>query len=95
MGSQLRSLLGVVRFGKTFTVEDLEAAYQSLCLRGEGMGGDADPMALIAQSKVTWFEFEEWYVDYFAAKDAPPVSLEAMMQTLGMPAPETPRPPTR
>lgn len=38
-----------------------------------------DPPLWLCQ--VGWFEFEEWYTDYFGAKDAPPLSLEDMMQT--------------
>ena len=69
-GHQLQPLLANVRFGLTFTVEDLENGYSELCL-DETMGGD-DIQKAIDEAKVEWFLFEEWYKDYFGQRDAPP-----------------------
>eukprot|EP00952_Eustigmatos_sp_NYUAD-ZCMA_P013007 51945-Eustigmatos_ZCMA.PRE.1 len=69
LGSQLQSVLEEARSGATFTVEDLEACYTSLCCLEDS--SDRDLMQAISQAKVEWAAFEEFFTDYFSAKDAP------------------------
>jgi hypothetical protein len=69
-GHQLRSLLESVRFGLSLSVEDLESAYNELCI--DPHTTEPDIMKMVERARVSWFAFEEWYVDYFTDRDATP-----------------------
>jgi len=67
MGSQLRAMLEAIRYGQSFNAEDLENAYSELCL--DELTNEEDIMKIVDHTKISWFDFEKWYVEYFSDKD--------------------------
>lgn len=67
LGRHLAPLLQEVRYGLSYNMEDLEAAYSELCI--DEAGTEEEIMAHIQAARVDWFKFESWFQEHFAERD--------------------------